>query len=50
MLEGRDHRWYNYDLKKIDGIEKFIKKLVDENGPFDGFVHSAGIGQMRPLK
>jgi NAD(P)-dependent dehydrogenase (short-subunit alcohol dehydrogenase family) len=50
ILEGSGHSWYNYDLKEIDGIGKFIKKLVDENGPFDGFVHSAGIGQMRPLK
>lgn len=50
ILEGSGHSWYNYDLKEIDGIGKFIKKLVDENGPFDGFVHSAGISRMRPLK
>lgn len=50
MLEGQGHRWYNYDLKNIDGIETFIKKLVVENGPFDGIVHCAGISSMRPLK
>ncbi len=50
MLEGEDHTWYSYDLKKIDGIEPLIKKLVNENGAFDGFVHSAGISSMRPLK
>lgn len=50
MLEGKNHRWYSYDLKKIEGIELFVKKLVTENGLFNGFVHCAGISNMRPLK
>lgn len=50
MLEGEGHRWYSFDLKNIEGIEQFIKKLVEENGAFDGFVHCAGISKMRPLK
>lgn len=50
LLEGEGHKWYSYDLLKIDGIEKFVNKLVVENGAFDGFVHCAGISNMRPLK
>lgn len=48
-LDGSQHRWFIYDLKEIEGIELFIKGLVKELGPFDGFVHCAGIGTMRPL-
>jgi NAD(P)-dependent dehydrogenase (short-subunit alcohol dehydrogenase family) len=50
MMEGEGHRWYSFDLKEIDGIEALIKKLVAENGVFDGFVHCAGVSYARPLK
>ncbi|MGI5913075.1 MAG: SDR family NAD(P)-dependent oxidoreductase [Syntrophomonadaceae bacterium] len=50
MLEGEGHRWYSYNLKEINGIEALIKKLVSENGAFDGFVHCAGVSSLRPLK
>jgi NAD(P)-dependent dehydrogenase (short-subunit alcohol dehydrogenase family) len=50
MLEGEGHRWYSFDLKEINGIEGLIKKLVSDNGVFDGFVHCAGVSKMRPLK
>ncbi len=50
-LEGESHRWYSYDLKAVQGIEKeLLNRLVTEIGPFDGFVHSAGVSLMRPLK
>lgn len=49
-MEGDGHHWYSYDLKNINGIEELIKQEVLENGPFDGFVHCAGISSMRPLK
>ncbi|WP_292594702.1 SDR family NAD(P)-dependent oxidoreductase [Mesotoga sp. UBA5847] len=49
-LEGKDHKWYSYDLKGIEGIEGLIKTVVNENGPLNGFVHSAGVSLMRPLK
>lgn len=49
-LEGEANKWYSYDLKGIDGIEGLVKTIVNENGPLDGFVHSAGIASMRPLK
>lgn len=49
-LEGKAHKWYSYDLKGIEGIEGLVKTIVNDNGPLDGFVHSAGIASMRPLK
>ena len=49
-LEGNNHSWYSYNLKEIEGIEKFVKRIIDANGPLDGFVHCAGISGMRPLK
>lgn len=50
LLEGEGHTWYSLDLKQIEQIEVFIKKIVEENGRLDGFVHSAGISDTRPLK
>lgn len=49
-LTGFDHVYYKYDLKEIDGIESLIKKIVATNGKIDGFVHSAGISELRPLQ
>lgn len=49
-LEGKGHRWYSFDLKEIDKIESLIKNVVTENGALDGFVHCAGIANVRPLK
>lgn len=49
-LEGSDHKYYPFDLSKVDEIEGFIKKIIEDNGPIDGFVHSAGITSTRPLQ
>lgn len=49
-LEGEGHTYYSFDLGNVDGIEDFIKEMISETGPFDGFVHSAGISSTRPLK
>lgn len=49
-LEGEGHKYYAYDLSRVDEIEGFIKSLISETGPLDGFVHSAGISSTRPLK
>lgn len=49
-LEGINHRYYCFDLKKIESIEALINKIVKDNGPIDGLVYSAGISNMRPLK
>ena len=49
-IEGADHKYYQYDLSQLNGIEELIKKIVNENGSIDGFVHSAGVPGTRPLK
>ena len=48
-LEGTDHHYYEYNLSNIEGIEPLIKEIVSNHGAFDGFVHCAGIGAVRPL-
>lgn len=49
-LKGDGHKYYSFDLSEIDKIESFIKLIIAENGPLDGFVHCAGIPGTRPLK
>ncbi len=49
-LEGKNHKYYCFDLKTIDEIESMTNKIVEDNGPIDGFVHCSGISNMRPLK
>ncbi|MDA3885153.1 MAG: SDR family NAD(P)-dependent oxidoreductase [Candidatus Delongbacteria bacterium] len=49
-MEGKAHKIYSYDLKKIEGIETLVQNIVDLNGPLNGFVHCAGISIMRPVK
>ena len=49
-LEGAGHSILVLDLNEPDSIEGSIKKLITEYGPFNGFVHCAGIAPMRPLK
>ena len=49
-LEGSGHKYYVFDLSNVVQIESFIKQIVSECGAFDGFVHSAGITSMRPLR
>ena len=44
------NRIYPYDLSDINGIEELIQQVIGENGPIDGFVHSAGVPGTRPLK
>lgn len=48
-LEGQSHRYYCQDLSQLDNIESFVKSVVLENGPLDGYVHCAGITSHRPL-
>lgn len=42
-------RYYVHDISELESIDGLIKKIVEENGPLDGFVHSAGVGSYRPL-
>ncbi len=50
QLNGEGHAYYSYDLKRIEGIEEFLSKIVADNGILNGFVHSAGVSEMKPLK
>ena len=50
QLEGEGHMLFSFDLGNVDAIEPFIKSIIDDIGPIDGFVHSAGISSSRPLK
>ncbi len=49
-LEGDGHAQYVLDLNDVDAIEETVKRMCDECGVFDGYVHCAGIAPMRPLK
>ena len=49
-LDGKGHCAFSFDLRNISEIEAFIKNIVSHTGPFNGFVHSAGISVMRPIK
>lgn len=49
-LEGEGHKYYSFDLSRLDEIGDFLKKVISESGSLDGFVHSAGIGSTRPLQ
>ncbi len=49
-LDGDGHKYYCFDLGKVDAIEEFVKNVIAEAGPLDGYVHSAGISSTRPLK
>lgn len=49
-LKGEANKAYYCDFSNVEGIETVIKKIVDENGAIDGFVHCVGIGSVRPLK
>jgi NAD(P)-dependent dehydrogenase (short-subunit alcohol dehydrogenase family) len=49
-LSNAESCYYCMDLAQLDDIEGLIKKIVAEQGPLDGLVHSAGITSSRPLK
>lgn len=49
-LEGNGHASYVCDLGLIAGIEDLMNQVAREQGPLDGFVHCAGIANVRPLK
>lgn len=49
-LKGDGNKAYYCDFSDVEGIEAVIKKIVEENGAVDGFVHCVGIGAVRPFK
>jgi NAD(P)-dependent dehydrogenase (short-subunit alcohol dehydrogenase family) len=50
MLSGKGHRVAVMDLGETESIEPWFEQLVSKEGPFDGLVHSAGIGALLPLR
>lgn len=49
QLDGEGHRIYFCDFREIDSIDSLIGKVVDEQGPIDGFVNCAGVSSRKPL-
>ena len=49
-LKSEGHFYYQYDLNNVDGIEPLMKEIITTHGAFDGFIHCAGIAEVRPLK
>lgn len=49
-MQGEGHRIYPFDLCDLDGIELLVSRICSEFGPLNGFVHSAGISNSRPLR
>ena len=50
LLDNKDqHRSFLIDLSHTDEIEPLIKRIINQNGTFNGFVHCAGIAPMRPF-
>ncbi|MCM1232285.1 MAG: SDR family oxidoreductase [Ruminococcus flavefaciens] len=50
LLKGSRHAYYSFDLINVEEIEDFLKKIIENRGAFDGFVHSAGVDYIRPLR
>ena len=49
-MPGEGHSMHVLDVSKLEDLETEIKKMVDETGRFDGYVHSAGIVNNLPLR
>lgn len=50
LADGSNHCYYAYDLNDIHGIKNLVRKIVDDNGKIDGFVHAAGVEKTLPAK
>ena len=48
-LEGKDHRYFCFDISDLDSIEQKVKEIVSTCGAIDGFVNCVGIRCRRPL-
>ncbi|MGA2770187.1 MAG: SDR family oxidoreductase [Bryobacteraceae bacterium] len=49
-MEGEGHRLAPFDLGRVEEIPLWLRQLVQETGPLDGLVCSAGISSLRPLR
>ena len=51
LLEGSGHKYFVYDLKNIEGIKDIVQSFIEyDKIKLDGFIHSAGIPSVFPLK
>ena len=48
QMNGQNHKAFSYDLTNIEGVEDLVNGIVAVNGKIDGYVHSAGIGTVKP--
>lgn len=49
MLQGEGHSIHEADLSRVEEIEPLLVSIVEETGPFDGYVHCAGIVKNLPV-
>jgi NAD(P)-dependent dehydrogenase (short-subunit alcohol dehydrogenase family) len=49
-LVGKDHSIIVMDLEKVESFSDLLTKALETIGKFDGFIHAAGNGDVRPLK
>lgn len=49
-LSGAGHTMHIVDVGSVAQLEPIISNIVKETGPFDGFVHSAGVVKNLPVK
>ena len=49
MMSGTNHLPVCFDLAETGSIEAIIKRIVEKNGPFDGYVQCAGTNKDLPL-
>lgn len=50
LMEDAPHFVAPFDLSELAGISAWMKGLVEQVGPLNGVVHSAGIHTFRPLR
>ena len=49
-LWGEGHHISQMNLKELDGVSEWIKKLSLEYGPFSGIFHAAGMEFVKPIR
>jgi len=50
MLSGSGHTYYPYDVCNLEGMEEFVKMIVECHGKMQGLAFCAGISEVRPCK
>lgn len=45
----QNSKYFTFQIHNNLEIKHNISRIAEENGPFDGFVYSSGIGDLRPL-